>query len=111
MMKLNYYALIAATTLISLPRTALPSEVRQNVLLIAIDDLRPALGCYGDQIAVTPNIDQLASRSILFQRAYCQQAVCSPSRLSLLTGRRPDSRGPRRNNRTLAPRVRPGDGA
>ncbi len=91
MMKLNYYALIAATTLISLPRTALPSEVRQNVLLIAIDDLRPALGCYGDQIAVTPNIDQLASRSILFQRAYCQQAVCSPSRLSLLTGRRPDS--------------------
>ena len=62
MMKLNYYALIAATTLISLPRTALPSEVRQNVLLIAIDDLRPALGCYGDQIAVTPNIDQLASR-------------------------------------------------
>ena len=75
MMKLNYYALIAATTLISLPRIALPSEVRQNVLLIAIDDLRPALGCYGDQIAVTPNIDQLASRSILFQRAYCQQAV------------------------------------
>ena len=91
MMKLNYYALIAATLLISVPCTALPSEVRQNVLLITIDDLRPALGCYGDQIAVTPNIDQLASQSILFQRAYCQQAVCSPSRLSLLTGRRPDS--------------------
>ena len=90
-MKLHYYTLIAVTALISLPATAQPAAVRQNVLLITIDDLRPALGCYGDQTAVTPNIDQLASRSILFQRAYCQQAVCSPSRLSLLTGRRPDT--------------------
>lgn len=90
-MKLHYYTLIAVTALISLPATAQPAAVRQNVLLITIDDLRPALGCYGDQTAVTPNIDQLASRGILFQRAYCQQAVCSPSRLSLLTGRRPDT--------------------
>ena len=64
---------------------------RPNVLFIAVDDLRPALGCYGDQTAVTPNIDRLASRGVLFERAYCQQAVCSPSRLSMLTGRRPDS--------------------
>jgi iduronate 2-sulfatase len=64
---------------------------RPNVLFIAIDDLRPTLRCYGDKIAVTPNIDRIASRGTLFERAYCQEAVCSPSRLSLLTGRRPDT--------------------
>lgn len=61
-----------------------------NVLFVAIDDLRPALGCYNDPIAVTPNIDRLANRATVFTSAYCQLAVCSPSRLSLLTGRRPD---------------------
>ena len=64
---------------------------RSNVLFIAIDDLRPALGCYGDSVAVTPNIDRLANRGTVFNHAYCQLAVCCPSRLSLMTGRRPDT--------------------
>ncbi|HAY80742.1 MAG TPA: iduronate sulfatase [Planctomycetaceae bacterium] len=69
----------------------LQSSPRRNVLFVVIDDLRPALACFGDPVASTPNIDRLARRGMAFQRAYCQQAVCSPSRLSLLTGRRPDT--------------------
>ncbi len=64
---------------------------RLNVLFIAVDDLRPQARCYGHRKMITPNIDALAAAGTLFQRAYCQQAVCSPSRTSLLTGRRPDT--------------------
>ena len=70
---------------------SLGAQERPNVLFIAIDDLRPVLGCYGDDLAITPNIDRLAQRGTVFERAYCQQAVCGPSRLSLMTGRRPDT--------------------
>lgn len=61
-----------------------------NVLFIMTDDFRPELASYGSP-AITPNLDRLAKKSVQFQRAYCQQAVCNPSRSSLLTGRRPDT--------------------
>lgn len=67
------------------------AEGRYNVLFIAVDDLRPELGCYGAGHIKSPHIDRLASGGTTFNRAYCQQAVCSPSRTSLLTGRRPDT--------------------
>jgi hypothetical protein len=66
---------------------------RLNVLLIAVDDLRPELGWYGVSTIKTPYIDRLAQRGIVFQYAYCQSAICAPSRASLLTGLRPDKAG------------------
>ncbi|HQX53923.1 MAG TPA: sulfatase-like hydrolase/transferase [Planctomycetaceae bacterium] len=64
-----------------------------NVLLICIDDLKPVLGCYGDATAKTPHLDAFAKRSVLFEAAYCNQAVCSPARNTLMTGLRPQTLG------------------
>ena len=66
---------------------------RPNVLFICVDDLKPLLGCYGNKRIQSPNIDRLARRGLLFERAYCNQAVCAPSRNSLLTGSRPTTLG------------------
>ena len=72
---------------------AMDTPAKPNVLLICVDDLKPVLGCYGDKLVKTPNIDRLASRSMRFDAAYCNQAVCSPSRNALLTGLRPQTLG------------------
>ncbi|MBI5800174.1 MAG: sulfatase [Verrucomicrobia bacterium] len=71
----------------------LAAAPKPNVLLICVDDLKPVLGCYGDKLVKSPNIDRLAARSVQFGRAFCNQAVCSPSRNSLLTGLRPQTLG------------------
>lgn len=62
-----------------------------NVLFIATDDLRNDLGCYGHAEVKTPHLDRLAQRGLVFNKAYCQQAVCNPSRASIMTGKRLDS--------------------
>ncbi|MEM6916101.1 MAG: sulfatase, partial [Verrucomicrobiota bacterium] len=62
---------------------------RPNILMIAVDDLRPMLGCYGDERVKTPNIDALAAEAMVFEKAYCNYAKCGLSRLSLMTGLRP----------------------
>ncbi|RAV30650.1 iduronate sulfatase [Sinomicrobium soli] len=67
------------------------AQEKYNVLFIACDDLRTDLGCYGNDLVKSPHIDQLAREGVLFDKAYCQQALCAPSRISVMTGRRPDN--------------------
>ena len=77
--------------LIAVP--ALSAATKPNVLLICVDDLKPLLGCYGDKTVKSPNIDRLAARGMVFENAFCNQAVCAPSRNTLMTGLRPQTLG------------------
>jgi len=95
-MKINNQIIALLATMVFLAsgltiNSAEPIKQRPNVLFIAVDDLRPELGCYGKDYIKSPNIDRIAKSGMVFNRAYCQQAVCSPTRSSLMTGTRPDT--------------------
>ncbi len=67
------------------------AQKKPNILFIAVDDLKTELGSYGSDVVLSPNIDALANDGVQFNRAYCQQAICGPSRASVMTGSRPES--------------------
>lgn len=75
------------------PLAVSAAPAKPNVLLVCVDDLKPLLGCYGDAMVKSPNIDRLAARGVTFEHAYCNQAVCAPSRNALMTGLRPQAIG------------------
>ena len=76
-----------------LPKRYVNANGQYNVLFIIVDDLRPLLRCYGHTEMHTANIDRLAQQGTLFNRAYCQNPLCSPSRTSFFTGLRPQTVG------------------
>lgn len=84
-------ARLIALVVLFLSLSAVADDVKPNVLFIAVDDLKPAIGAFGDEHAVTPNLDRLAARGTAFTNAHCQVAVCAPSRASLMLGLRPDA--------------------
>jgi iduronate 2-sulfatase len=83
---------IAFSVTITLPIIA-QQKSKPNILFFAVDDLKPILGCYGNTQIKTPNIDRLAKMATVFNNNYCQQAVCGPTRASIMTGKRPDNTG------------------
>lgn len=87
-----FFALVSFLLLSVIAARAIASD-RPNVLLILVDDLKPAIGAYGDPLAKTPNIDRLAASGMRFDLAFCNQAVCAPSRFTLMLGSHSTSTG------------------
>jgi arylsulfatase A-like enzyme len=87
-----------AGVLLALSACTSPEPEQYNVLFIAVDDLRPQLGAYGESYMVTPHLDKLANEGRLFKRHYVQVPTCGASRFSMLTGTRPSSRTHLRND-------------
>ena len=96
---MNFFRLLCLFTFAAVSLLA-ASDARPNVLFIVVDDLRPELGCYGAPVQ-TPAFDAIARGGLTFDRAYCQQAVCHPSRASVLSGARPDTTGVIDNGKAL----------
>ncbi len=89
--------LVASAAACALPTVGKTTK-RPNVLFVIVDDLRPLIGCYGDPVAITPNMDALAASGMRFERAYAQYPICGPSRGSFMSGLRPDTSGLMTNN-------------
>ncbi len=96
-MKINFPKVCKGTSLLlvllSMNSFSVLAEQKANILFIAVDDLKPLLGSYGNSQVISPNIDGLASQSTLFSKAYAQYPVCGPSRMSLMTGQHPETNG------------------
>ena len=96
--------LLTCVPIFALAAANAPGQTK-NVVFIIVDDMRPTLGCMGDDDAITPHLDAFAAESVLFDRAYCQQALSGPTRASLFTGMYPDDTGVTELNTLMRARI------